>query len=44
LRQANARFRQRFEYIEAAARSQGRELSEFTLEEMDELWNEAKQR
>lgn len=43
LRQANARFRQRFEYIEEAARAQARDLSEFTPEEMDELWNEAKQ-
>jgi tetrapyrrole methylase family protein/MazG family protein len=44
LRQANARFRQRFEYIEEGARSQGRDLSELTPEAMNELWNEAKQR
>lgn len=44
LRQANARFRERFEYIEEAARAQARDLSQFSLEEMDELWNEAKRR
>lgn len=42
LRQANGRFRQRFEYIEAVAQEQGRELSSMTLEEMDKLWEQAK--
>ncbi len=42
LRQANARFRQRFAYIEAAARAQGREVSHLSLEEMQALWQEAK--
>jgi tetrapyrrole methylase family protein/MazG family protein len=44
LREANHRFRERFAYIESHARSQGRELSEFSLQEMDDLWNQAKQR
>lgn len=42
LREANGRFRNRFEYVESLARSSGRELHEFTLEEMDDLWNQAK--
>lgn len=42
LREANSRFRRRFEYIEASARSQNRELSEYSLEEMDDLWEKAK--
>jgi tetrapyrrole methylase family protein/MazG family protein len=42
LREANSRFRRRFEHIEASARSQNRELSEYSLEEMDALWEEAK--
>lgn len=42
LRKANARFRERFEYIESVARSSGRELDEFTSKEMDELWNQGK--
>ena len=44
LREANGRFRKRFGYIESSARAQGREMSEFSLEEMDDLWNEAKKR
>jgi len=42
LREANARFRERFAYIEQAARQQGRPLDELSLDEMDALWNEAK--
>ncbi len=42
LRQANARFRQRFAQLEAAARAQGRSLAEMGLEEMDRLWEGAK--
>jgi tetrapyrrole methylase family protein/MazG family protein len=44
LREANGRFRKRFAYIESSARAQGREMSEFSLEEMDDLWTEAKKR
>ncbi|MBW2581278.1 MAG: nucleoside triphosphate pyrophosphohydrolase, partial [Deltaproteobacteria bacterium] len=42
LRESNARFNQRFTYIERTARQQGRTLSEMTLEELDTLWDEAK--
>jgi tetrapyrrole methylase family protein / MazG family protein len=42
LREANARFRRRFARIEAAAHAQGRPLAEFSLEEMDALWESAK--
>ncbi|RMF49988.1 MAG: nucleoside triphosphate pyrophosphohydrolase, partial [Anaerolineae bacterium] len=42
LREANARFRARFAYIEQQAASQGRTLQEMSLDEMDALWNEAK--
>ncbi|HZD58309.1 MAG TPA: nucleoside triphosphate pyrophosphohydrolase [Anaerolineales bacterium] len=44
LREANHRFRERFAYIESHARSRGRELSQLSLEEMNDLWNQAKQR
>ena len=42
LRVANARFRIRYEYIEAAVRAEGRSLSDLTLNEMEILWQEAK--
>jgi tetrapyrrole methylase family protein / MazG family protein len=42
LREANTRFRRRFEYVEEGAKTQGRNLSEMSLEEMDALWEEAK--
>lgn len=42
LREANLRFRQRFGYIETAARRQNRPLSELTLDEMEALWQAAK--
>lgn len=44
LRQGNQRFRQRFKYIEQSARSQGKQVSDFTLDEMDRLWEEAKRK
>lgn len=44
LREANARFRQRFQFIEAAAREQGKAVSDLSLEEMDDLWQKAKGR
>ncbi len=44
LRAANARFKQRFAYVEAGARSQGRQLKDLTLEEMDALWDEGKRK
>lgn len=42
LRGTNAKFEQRFGYIEDTLKSRGRSLSASTLEEMDMLWNEAK--
>lgn len=42
LREANARFRQRFTYIERTAREQGRSLADLTVEEMEALWQQAK--
>jgi ATP diphosphatase len=42
LRRANAKFERRFAYIERALASRGRQFGEATLDEMDELWNEAK--
>ncbi|MBR0310431.1 MAG: nucleoside triphosphate pyrophosphohydrolase [Paludibacteraceae bacterium] len=42
LEHTNLKFIRRFNYIEAKARQQGKELKDMTLAEMDELWNEAK--
>lgn len=42
LENANAKFIRRFNYIEQSSRTQGRNLKDMTLGEMDELWNEAK--
>jgi tetrapyrrole methylase family protein/MazG family protein len=42
LREANARFRKRFTYIEQAARAQERAVSDLTLDEMEALWQQAK--
>lgn len=42
LEQTNLKFIRRFNYVEAKAKEQGKELKDMTLAEMDELWNEAK--
>jgi tetrapyrrole methylase family protein/MazG family protein len=42
LRATSQRFRNRFAYIERAARKKGRKLSEMSLEEMEALWQAAK--
>jgi len=42
LREANARFRSRFLKIESAARDQGRLISDLSMEEMEALWQAAK--
>ena len=42
LENANAKFIRRFNYIEQSSRTQGRNLKDMTLGEMDQLWNEAK--
>ncbi len=44
LRRTNAKFRQRFSYVEEALRASGRELAESNIEEMETLWQEAKRR
>ncbi len=43
LRATNARFYRRFRYIEEQAAAQGRPLDELSLEEMDALWEAAKE-
>ena len=42
LKLTNLKFRRRFGHIERRLRAQGRTLGEATLEEMEELWQEAK--
>lgn len=42
LERTNKKFKSRFEYIEAKAKEQQRDLKSMSLEEMDVLWNEAK--
>jgi len=44
LRETNLKFKKRFAYVEQGAKNQGRDLSDMSLDEMDALWNEAKQR
>ena len=44
LRRSTNRFVDRFQLVEAGATQQGRALTEMTLAEMDELWEEAKRR
>jgi nucleoside triphosphate diphosphatase len=44
LRGTNAKFERRFGYIERALASQGRPLASASLEEMDLLWDEAKEK
>ncbi|MBO7456797.1 MAG: nucleoside triphosphate pyrophosphohydrolase [Paludibacteraceae bacterium] len=42
LERTNLKFIKRFNYIETRAKEQGRELKDMSLDEMDELWKEAK--
>ena len=42
LREGNRRFEARFRHLEKSAKESGRSLTEMTLPEMDELWEEAK--
>ena len=44
LREASARFAQRFEYIEECVEKQGKTFAEFSLAELDVFWDEAKKR
>jgi len=43
LRQTNRKIRKRFAFLESSAREEGRQLNTMTLEEMDVLWEKAKQ-
>ena len=42
LEKTNKKFIRRFKYIEDTARSQGRSISELSLDEMEQLWQQAK--
>ena len=42
LKKTNRKFRERFRYVEDSLRSNGKDLENTGLEEMDRLWNEAK--
>jgi len=44
LRATNAKFERRFRFVEEQLRTQGKSPQQATLDEMDALWNEAKQR
>ncbi len=43
LRQTNQKFKRRFAFIERGAKAQGKNLSDLSLEQMDALWEQAKQ-
>lgn len=43
LREANIKFKHRFLHIELGAKQQGRSLSDLSLDEMEALWQQAKQ-
>lgn len=42
LKKTNRKFRQRFKFIETELKKEGKSLEESNLEEMDNLWNQAK--
>ena len=44
LRGTNAKFERRFGYIERVLARQGRSLGSASLQEMDALWDEAKEK
>jgi tetrapyrrole methylase family protein/MazG family protein len=44
LRGTNKKFKRRFGYVEQDAKKNGRNLSDLNLEEMDALWNQAKEK
>jgi len=43
LRESNKRFRYRFSHIERAARMRGTSLADFSMDEMEAIWQQAKQ-
>ena len=42
LRKSNKKFVQRFQYLETKIALQGKELKDYSLDEMEEFWKEAK--
>jgi uncharacterized protein YabN with tetrapyrrole methylase and pyrophosphatase domain len=44
LKAGNRKFRRRFQYVEERLRARGKRPADSSLEEMDALWDEAKQR
>ena len=44
LKLTNRKFRQRFKYIEGKLKEESRAFNETTLEQLEELWQKAKQR
>jgi len=42
LERTNRKFISRFNYLESKTISQGKDLKQMTLQEMDEIWDEAK--
>lgn len=42
LERTNKKFKKRFEFIEQKAKELGKDITTMSLEEMDEIWNEAK--
>jgi tetrapyrrole methylase family protein/MazG family protein len=44
LQKANRKFEKRFRYMEKRAKEMGKELKEMGIDEMEELWQEAKER
>jgi len=40
---ANEKFARRFGYVEVQVKASGKSFTDFTLEQLDEFWNEAKQ-
>ncbi len=44
LERSNQKFTKRFNYIESQAKEQNKAIKELTLQEMEELWNEAKRK
>jgi tetrapyrrole methylase family protein/MazG family protein len=44
LQHSNNKFIRRFEYIEEKAKASGQDIQNLTLEEMDQIWEEAKKK
>jgi tetrapyrrole methylase family protein/MazG family protein len=44
LRGTNMKFKKRFAYVQRGAKTQGRDLSSLSLDEMESLWQEAKKK